>query len=61
MFQSVRMAHEHAINLNNYTTGKKYGIFWKHNGNSRIWHFDLLEKAWHQPQTSSVTLMQLSL
>ena len=32
----------------------------KPNGNTRTWHFDLLEIAWHQPQTSIVTLMQSS-
>ena len=42
-----------------YSTGKSYGIFGKHNGNSRVWHFDLLEMAWHQPQTSIITFMQL--
>ena len=26
----------------------KYGVFGKHNGNPRIWHFHLLEMAWHQ-------------
>ena len=31
---------------------KKYGIFEKHNGDTRIWHFDLLKMAWHQSQTS---------
>ena len=42
-----------------YTTGKGYGIFWQHKGNTRIWHFNLLEMAWHQPQTSIVILMQI--
>ena len=37
----------------------KYGLFGKHNGNSRIWHFGLLEMAWNQPQMSILTLMQL--
>ena len=32
----------------------------KPNGNSRTWHFDLLEMAWHQPQLSIVTLMHFS-
>ena len=32
----------------------------KLNGNIRSWHFDSLETAWHQPQTSVVDLMQLS-
>ena len=32
----------------------------KHNGNFRIWHFDLLEMAWNQPQTHLVGLMQPS-
>ena len=27
----------------------KYGL--KNNGDTRIWHFDFLEMAWHQPQT----------
>ena len=31
-----------------------------HNGNICIRHFDLLEMDWHRPQTSIVTLMQLS-
>ena len=26
--------------INKYTTGKCYGIFGKHNQNTRIWHFD---------------------
>ena len=40
-----------------YTAGQKFGIFGKHNGNSRIWHLDLLQMAWHQPQINMVTLM----
>ena len=40
---------------------QKYRIFGKRNGNTRIWHFHLLDMAWHQPKTSIVTLMQLSL
>ena len=43
-----------------YTTGKKYGIFGEHNENTPYGHSDLLEMAWHQPQASIVTLMQLS-
>ena len=43
-----------------YTTDERYGIFGKHNGNTRIWHFDLLEVAWHQPQTHFVAFMQFS-
>ena len=39
---------------------QKYWIFGQHSGNTRIWHFDLLDMAWHQPQTSIVTLIQLS-
>ena len=39
---------------------KEYEMSGKDNGNTRIWHFDFLEMAWHQPQTNSVTLMQLS-
>ena len=39
---------------------QKYGISGKHNGNTRIWHFDLLAMAWRQPQNFFVTLMQLS-
>ena len=42
------------------TTGKSYGIFGKHNGDTRIWHFDLLEMIWQQPQTSIVTWIQQS-
>ena len=38
---------------------KSYGIFRKCNGNTRFRHFDLLEMAWHLPQTSIVTLLQL--
>ena len=38
---------------------KNYGIFWMHNGNTRIWHFDLLQMAWRQQQASIVALMQL--
>ena len=37
-----------------------YGISGKHNGSTRIWHFDLRNMAWHQLQISIVTLMQLS-
>ena len=43
-----------------YTTGTKYGIFGKLSENTHIGHFDLLKMAWHQPQTSIMTLMQLS-
>ena len=32
----------------------------KPNGNTRTWHFDLPEMAWHQPQPSIVTLMHFS-
>ena len=39
---------------------KKYGLFEKHNGNTRIWQFKLLEMAWFQPQTGIVALMQHS-
>ena len=28
--------------------------------NTHIWQIDLLEMAWHQPQISIVTVMQLS-
>ena len=45
----------------NYTTRKKYGISGKHHRSTRIWYFDLLEMAWHQPLTSIVILMQFSL
>ena len=31
-----------------YTTGKGYAIFGKYNGNTSIWHFDLLEMAPHK-------------
>ena len=34
--------------------------YMKPNGNTRTWHFDLLEMAWHQPQPSIVTLMHFS-
>ena len=37
----------------------KCKIFGKLNGSTRIWHFDLLEMAWHQLQTSIVTLIKL--
>ena len=40
-----------------YTTGQKFGIFGKHHVNSRIWHFNLLQMAGHQPQIDVVTLM----
>ena len=30
------------------------------NKNTRIWHYNMLKMAWHQPQTSLVTLRQLS-
>ena len=40
------------------TLPQKYGLFGKHNGNTRIWQFDLQEMAWHQPQTGNVGLMQ---
>ena len=40
-----------------YTTGQKFGIFGKHNGISRIWHLNLLQMAWHQPQIKMVTIM----
>ena len=43
-----------------YTLPPKNEISGMHNGNSRIWHFDLLEMAWHQPQTSIVSVMQIS-
>ena len=39
---------------------KSYGILGKLNGNTRLWHFNLLDMAWHQPQTRVFTLMQLS-
>ena len=48
------------IGADTCTIVKRYGIFEKHNGNTRIWHFDLLEMARQQPQTSIITLMQLS-
>ena len=37
---------------------KKYGMFGKHNANTRFWHFDFLEMAWHQLETSMSTSMQ---
>ena len=40
---------------------QNYWITRKHNRNTRIWFFDLLEMAKHQPQTSFVTLMQPSI
>ena len=43
--------------INTYTTGQKFEIFGKHHVNSRIWHFDLLQMAGHQPQINMVTLM----
>ena len=39
---------------------QRYGILEKHNGNTRIWDFDLLEMAGHQPKVSIAALMQLS-
>ena len=42
------------------TLSVKYGISWNGNGNTQIWHFDLLEIAWQQAQIIIVTLMQLS-
>ena len=39
---------------------QKHGIFGKHWGNTRIRHFDLLEMAWHHPQTCIVTIIQYS-
>ena len=44
---------------NTRITGKN-GTSGKHNGNTSIWHFDLLEIVWHQTQASIVTLMELS-
>ena len=41
-----------------YTTGKN--IEYKHNENTRIWHSGLLEMAWYETKTSSVTLTQFS-
>ena len=46
--------------IKTYTVPPKNEISGMHNGNSRIWHFDLLEMAWHQPQTSIVSVMQIS-
>ena len=43
-----------------YITGSKYRIPGKHDGDTRTWHFKLLEMAWHQPQTGIVSLIQLS-
>ena len=43
-----------------FTLPAKYGMFGKYNGNTRIWHFDLQEMAWHQPQSNIVTSMQIS-
>ena len=43
--------------LSKYTTGQKFGIFGKHNGNSSIWHRNLLQMAWHQPQINLMTIM----
>ena len=42
--------HQTLSFLLNYTTGQKFGIFGKHNGNSHIWYLKLLQVAWHQPQ-----------
>ena len=46
-----------------YTTGKCHWILGKgkQNENTRSRHFDLLERAGHQPQTFIVFLMQLTL
>ena len=49
--------HQTLSFLLNYTSGQKFGIFGKHNGNSRIWHLKLLQMAWHQPQINMMTLM----
>ena len=38
----------------------KKAVFGKHDENIRIGQFDLLEMAWHQPQTSIRNLMQRS-
>ena len=43
-----------------YIQTANYGISEKHNGNTRIWHFNLLEIAWHQSQTNIVALIKLS-
>ena len=37
---------------------QKHGISGEHNGNTRIWHFGLLEMAWHQTKTRLVTEIQ---
>ena len=44
------------------SNAENVSIWWRHhdNGNSYIWHLDLLKMACHQLQTSIVTLMQLS-
>ena len=66
--QNVNVANGYSLQLlfiwceikrvfSSYTTGQKFGIFEKQNGNSRIWHFNLLQMAWHQPQINMVTLM----
>ena len=39
---------------------QKIWNIWKHNGSSRIWHFDLLKMAWHRPKRSIVSLMEFS-
>ena len=53
---------QHAINTSICT--KIYALpgkyLWIAIGNTRIWHFDLLEIAWHYPQASIVTLLQPS-
>ena len=43
-----------------YTTGQKFRMFGKHNGYSRIWHFNFLQMAWHQSQMNMVTIMLLT-
>ena len=37
-----------------------YGIFEKHNRNTRIWYFDFLEMDCHQPQTSIANWIKFS-
>ena len=57
--QAITRNHDKPAHWRIYTTGRKYGMFVEHNGNTRIRHFDLQEIAWRQPQTSVMILLRL--
>ena len=41
------------VYIDTYATGKYMEKnIWKAHENTRIWHIDLLDMTWHQPQTS---------